>query len=616
MDVTNIENVNISWEAYSTPAFDLTDVSNATVNLLATKTGFLGNANFTEVGENNISVGTGITGVVKIDGIEDASITATVAKTLTVGSTTPADGLVTIDAGAAKTVTVVGGDELVVTALSATSVSLTTAFDSADLTLGVDSTVVLDGASDAQATIRSDADIAVELTAALELEQITLDGDGEITLDFADSPDISGVKIVNGKAIILAGAAGTPLDLDEVEHTSITFETAFAADSTITAATNSDFVFETNAAADELDIVLTADNDTSGDAITLTFEVSQTATIDTAVSTTTDFETLNLVFDGTADLTADKIAAGTGTVNISSNDDYDVTVGSIAAGTVDASTMTTDLTLTQTAAAAMSVILGSGTNDINLVGTTHDSSVIGDSGDDDVSFLTTTGTAAALLGNGDNTVSAAALTSGGLSVIVGSGDDTVTVDSLTFGEVRLTLGNGDNTVNFDPGTLAGATLSVLAGTGDDTFNFDSAAAVATVAADNISIDLGLGSNTVSFSGGASTIDLTAGTVSFSNVDILAFGGQATNVTLDAALLNGASFTLKGDGTLTDRVVVEVDVAGAYDFSTLGIDGTNAKAFGGLNITGSSGNDTITGSEGTDLINTGNGTVIPPFLTAV
>jgi len=284
----------------------------------------------------------------------------------------------------------------------------------------------------------------------------------------------------------------------------------------------------------------------------------------------------------------------------------DLTVSSIAAETIDASGMTTDLTLTQAAAADITVSLGSGDNDINLIGTSHENTVTGGDGDDDISFLTDTGTAAALVGGGENVIAATSITSGELIVTSGSGDDTVTADKFTSAEISLTLGDGDNTINLDPGTLAGTELTAVTGNGEDTVKFDSANAVASHADDVFTFTLGTGTDTLDFSGGASTIDLTAGSITFDGLDVIEFGGQSSNVTLDGVHLAGKTITLKGDGTVTDTVEVDLDTAGTYDFSSISIDGTIAKAFGGLNIDGGTGADIITATDGNDDIASGGG----------
>ena len=55
MDVTNVENINIDWDAFGTPDVDLANVIGATVSLSSDKSGYLGHANFTNVDRNNIS---------------------------------------------------------------------------------------------------------------------------------------------------------------------------------------------------------------------------------------------------------------------------------------------------------------------------------------------------------------------------------------------------------------------------------------------------------------------------------------------------------------------------------------------------------------------------------
>jgi len=603
MDVTNVENININWDAFGSPDIDLDNISgSSTVTLSSSKTGYLGNANFTNVGETNISLGAGVTGTVEIDEAEDNTITNTVAETLNI---TTADGTIVVNAGAAETVLLSGADNATIVATSADDITVQNAFDTLDLTVGVDADVLLDGASDAVITLRSEADVQLDVNGTFEAETITLAGAGAITLDFAQAADVNGLELVNGGAIILADNFGAASTISDVTHTSITAEASLGADSTVTANDGVSLVFEDDIVND-LTLVLASADDSSSDSATITVEVTQAGTIDVASSTTTDFETLTLIGDGSSDITMSaKVDVADGTLVLQSPTN-DLTISAGIAGTVDATAMTTDLTYDQSGAADATVVLGSGDNDVSLAGTSHESTITGGDGDDNVDFATTTGTAAALLGNGDNVVDVLSVTSGDVIVTTGSGDDVITIDSLTSGEVVVNAGDGDNTIDMDPGTLAGAEVVVNAGNGDDTFEFDSANAVATSATESIAIDLGTGTNTLSFAGMASTIDLTAGSFSVAGLNTIAFGGNSDDVVFDGSFLTGQDYRLTGDGDVTDLVFVDHDSAGTYDYSTLQLDGTIAKALGGMDIDGHSGNETITGSDGNDTIDTGDG----------
>jgi len=607
MDVANVENVIIDWDAFGTPDIDLDNVSGATVTLTSDKSGYLGNANFDKVESNAIVTGAGVTGTVTVDGIEDASVTVANATELDIGSGTAADGTITVDAGVAETVTVVGADDVVMTANSAETITVNTAFDTADITVGVDVSLEADGASDASVTLRSSAteEVQVVVGTTWQGESIEIAEGSNIELDFTDSSDISGLTVTNGGKIILADGMDAATTLTGVEHTVITAEDTLGAASTLTANDGLNLVFEediTNA----VDIVLKSSADSANDSATVTFEKTTTAAIDLAVATNTDFENVTIIADGTADITLNSVVATGNTVTLQSPTN-DLTVTGIAAETVNAQAMTTDLTLTQSAAADMTVALGSGTNDVTLAGTSHESTVIGGDGKDTVTLVTSTGNASILAGGGNNVLSVASLSSGDGFISAGAGDDTLTLGKMTSAEVSVDLGDGDNEVTLAPGTLAGAEITLTLGTGDDTVKLDDAndTTIETVAADEIVITFGTGTDTLDLSG-VTTADLTAGTFTASGLEVIEFGGKAAGVTFDGAFLNGQSYILKGDGDVTDLAKVALDTKGTYDFSDLAIDGTIAKAMGGLNITGNAGADTITGTDGGDTIDTGTG----------
>lgn len=607
MDVTNVENINIDWDAYGTADVDLDNVTGSTVTLTSDKTGYLGNANFDNVEGNAVATGAGVTGVVTVDGIEDSTVTSSVASELDIGTGTAADGTITVNAGAAETVTLVGADDAVIVANSAETITVNTAFDTADITVGVDVDLEADGASDSTITLRSSAteEVQVVVGTTFEAETLVVADGSNIELDFTDSADINGLTVTNGGNIILASDMGTASTISDVEHILITAEDTFAAASTITAADDLNILFEediTNA----VDVVLKSTADSGNDSATVTFEKTTTAAIDFAVATNTDFENVTIVADGSADITLNSVVATGNTVTLQSPTN-DLTVSAIVAETVDAASMTTDLTLTQVTAGDMTVALGSGDNSVTLAGTTHENTVVGADGDDTITLVTSEGNASILAAGGDNTLSVASITSGDAFVSAGAGDDTLTLGKMTSAEAAVQMGDGDNEVTLLPGTLAGAEITITTGTGDDTINFDDAnnANIVMTASDEIVLTLGTGTDVLDFSA-VTTADMTAGTFTASGLETIEFGSVATNVTLDGAFLNGESYLLRGDGTVADLAVVHLDVAGSYDFSDLQIDGTIAKAMGGLNITGNASADTIIGTDGGDTIDTAEG----------
>jgi len=610
MDVTSVETINIDWQGFGTPDIDLDNVSGATVVLSSSKVGYLGNANFDNVSENNVSTGAGVTGTVTVDGAENMTVTSTVADTIDIGTGTAADGLITVNAGAAETVNITGADDVVLVAPSAEAITIDTAFDTADLTLGASGDLTLQGATDATVVIRgetAETNIDLDVQASMTLETITLEGDATIDLDFADDADLSGLDLNNGGAVRVASAPAAAMDIDKVEADLITWETAIAADSTFTGLDGHNYLFEADNGANTLGLVLTTTNDGDADEITLTFEVTQASTFDGAVATNTDFETMNIIADGADDITLGGVDAGTGTVTLQSPTN-DLTITNLTAGSVDASTVSTDLVVTQTAAADMAVEVGDADTTFTFKGTSHENSIVLGDGDSTIIFATNTGTAAVVAGDGEVTATAGSLNSGGFTFIGGNGDNAITVDSLTSGSVVITTGDGDNQVDMAPGTLAGAEVSIVFGSGDDEVEFDLGATVTIDADTEIVMNFGTGTDTLDFSaiGGAYTADLTGGTFTAEGLDVIALGANATLVNFDGAFLSGETYTITGAGTVAEQLVVTHDKAGTYDYSGLQLDGTISKATGGLNISGHSGNDIITGTSSGDTIDTGNG----------
>jgi hypothetical protein len=672
MDVTNVENINIDWDAFGTPDVDLDNVTGATVTLSSVKEGYLGNANFVNVGTNNISLTDGIVGDVNIGAAEDITIVADNAENVVVGNgggagsnTENADGTIDISANAADSVIVNGADDLTLSATAATSVDAG-ATATADITVGVDGDLTLDTAT-AEVTLQSTADVALDIQAGAAFDTLTLAGDNAVTLDFANAADLAGQEVINGGAIIVADEIAATNDFEDVEHTSITLEDdledSTSANAAMTVATGANIILEADMSDTNFyttTFETSTANDASSDSITVTSEADQSGALifDT---TDQDFETVNIVADSETavtgtDITFAEINAGTGTVNLTSTAN-DVEFTDVEASKVNATAAAGAFVMASDDNADMEIQGAAGDNDVTFTGAaSNEVTVIGQDGDDSVAVVTTDGVASAVLGEGDNSVtatgvlvtggqlsvtagsgnddvtadaattgdlyaslgdgtntfSAAGLTTGEAVYVGGAGDDTVTATSLTTGTVNLTLGDGDNSVTLD-GTFAGVDVDATAGTGDDTLALDAD----TTSTDNINFDFGTGTNTLDLSS-----DITAGTLTFTGLDVIDINSDAGTAIVDGALLNGASYTLKGDGTQTDQLQVQIDATAAtdFDFSSLQIDNTVTDAMGGLTIddandtdstyvltggadtiTAGAGDNTITGGAGADII---------------
>jgi len=606
MDVTNVENINLDWDAYATPDVDLDNVSGATVTVSSTKNGYLGNLNVTNAGDNSIVAGAGVTGRVDIEAIEDATVTADNARVVDIGGTTAADGSLTVNAAAASNVTVNGGDDVVINAAAATEINLTnTSLDTATITVGDDVDLLIDS-SGGEYTLSSATDVTITMSTSTDYDTITLAGDGAITLDFSDSTDLNGNTIVNGGVIKLGDDAAGAIDLDEISHTSLVYEVAQTT-GTHTIANNANITLEADLNA-AVTWALTTANDGDSDTISLTIEDDQAAAIAFDGATNTDFETVNIVANAAAgsgvDLTLADVQATGNTVNLTS-DTNEVTISAFSAETVDASAVAGDFVLTGGATNEdVTIVGGTSKNTYDLLATTADVTVVSSGNvNDTVTLDTTTGAASLILGDGTNTVNGNSITDGDVSIIGGSGVDTINLTGLaatTAVSVQTLSGKDSVVLGGTVGSGADTDISILTGDGDDTITLG--ATTNMDASDSLTLDGGNGDDTLKF-GAVDLTDLDLATIS--NFEILE--ATSTSANIDASLLNGEDYLIKGTGTATETLTATMDKKGTVDLSSLTFDGTIAKAIGGITLAATSGNDTITASSGNDTIDLDDGT---------
>ncbi|MGE4420239.1 MAG: beta strand repeat-containing protein [Sulfurimonas sp.] len=617
MDVTNVENINIDWDAFGTPDIDLTNVTGATVTLSSDKSGYLGHANFDNVDRNNIVVGDGVTGDVTVDTTVDSTIDAGNAKTLTV---TAADRDLTVNANNSETVTIAAAndvDNLTVSATNATALTVD-ANRAADVTVGKNADLTMTGTADY--TIQSTADVQLDVAAGAAFDTLAIAGDNAVTLSFANAADIAGQTITNAGVIRVEDELAATVDYTDIEATSIVLEALQTANATeITTVNGANFVLELgNGVADTVTFAVTTADDSSADEITVELQDDTAAALDFNEAADEDFETVNIIANATVsatavDLTIASILAGTNKVVLSAAEN-DVTVTVATAGEVDASEVTGNFVITQNNTDTdMLIIGGKAKNTVDFDGAvTAESTFVGNATSDaidNITFDTTTGDAVAMVYGGNNIVDAAAITDGQLTVVAGSGNDTVTATgtSLKHGTLSLQLGDGNNSVTFDMdgARTTGMTASITTGTGNDSIEITAA----TEAEDDITIDLGTGTNTLTIT----SVDLSLGTQSITGVDVIAIGSSDTAAVVNATLLDGSSITLTGDSTTTDHLAVAITGSDTtVDFSGMTIDNTIDKAIGGLeitakagvanNITATHGDDNIIGNTGVDTIN--------------
>ena len=608
MDVRNVENINVNWDAFSTADLDLDNVVGATVTISSEKAGFNGNVNLTNVSSNAFVAGSGMTGAVDVQGIEDSSIVANFARSLAVGGTDAADGSLSVEASTASTVSITGGDDLTIDAQAARAITIaSTGLDTADITVGVNTNLTSDGTSSI-VTLRSDETIEVEVVNGTVFEELLVVGAGSVTLDLADTSDFTGDTITGAAVVKLSDDAGGAFDGEDFDTALVQYEsTQTTGVHTYSSGANIQADVDFGAA---VTFATSNSNDGSNDEITLTTKAAQTGLLFN--TTDRDFELVNLNVDAVAALTLAAVTANTdGQVNIASN--QNLTITAITAGTVDASTVAKTLTVTGHAG-DQTIVAGTSVNTATFAGTTHDSAYVGGAANDTVTFVNTTGDLSAIMYAGVNSVTANALTTGTAYISGGAGNDTIDASALTTGTLIAELGDGLNTVTVDLAAGVTGTVSIVGGSGNDSVT-------ATVSTGSLISSLGAGVNSLTaaaltsgslvYTGGAgndtiATTDLVTGTQivdagdGINSLDTnlttgtLTYVGGAGNdtVTADAGTTGTMTINL-GDGVLNTATVAlttgKVTVVGGSGADTMTI---TALTTGTLSIEGGSGNDTI------------------------
>ncbi len=602
LDITNVETINIDWQRLSSATIDLENVSGATVSLTSARASFTGNVTFNNTGTNNISVGAGVDGTLTVDAIEDASIAATVADTVTV---TNVDGDVTINAGAAETISVAGApDTVTLTALSADDITVGGAWDEATLTLGVDADVALTGATDGIATINSDSDIEITIEAST-FEELTFGGSGTINAIFDDIADLDGLTVSNAGGTIEIASVSTA-DLSLVSAEEIIF--ASGADADLTVADGISIGFD-EAVTGTFNFLVSEDEDSGSNSINVSLGGTGAYSVSFDSDVDQDFEDVTITIEPGAAFDTDDnyvinevnstATAATELTFISTDEDVNVVVSSLNAAELDASGVAGAFSFTQDSAREIVVIGAAGGGTATFVATTQDVEFTnaGD-GDNVISLATTTGSVYINLAGGDNTINqAGALAGGSFDITSGDGDDTLNLTGGT-GDVTFALGGGDDTLVL--GASAGnLTIDGSLGAGDDSLTFETGDS----AAGTIAIDFGAGDDTVTFG----TADFRDADITFTGLETIVVT-SADTVFLDSLVLDGKGYTLEDNGDAGGAATATIDVliqtgADSFDGSSLVISENISNAFLGLDITTSNGGDdtTIIGTTGSDRI---------------
>lgn len=634
-NITNIEKVNLDWDAFGTATYNLTNVKGAkTVTLTSSKVGYLGNATVTNANAIDLVAGAGTVGTFNASGFKTGSVDTGSAKTVVVdGSTTNSNN---------ESITVTVGD-----AATSVSVGVTNGFKAATVNAGKATTIDINDAGNttdttaltvnANATITSSTQLLGALTlTASDTNKISLSTIGaSLTVKGTGAVEITANGALTGETVTNGMDAGSTLTLKEntagalnlakVQATTIELTAAKTAADTVANGANLKY------SAAGTDVRVTVGGTGTADAVTA--EVTA-ATVDDLISA--GVETLTIKANATqvsgADITiAIADTGGANTIKLTGTND--VTVGTLngAAGTLDASALAGDLVVGATGAVSTSVKGGTGKLNFTYSGTTQDGVAIGQSADDTVTANgVNTGSMTAILGDGKNTVSATGLQSGTLVVTGGSGIDTVTAGAaLTTGVINLNLGDGANVINLDDAAGAG-TREVTTGGGDDTLTFTGGLDDAN---DVLKWTAGAGNDTLVLA--TEGADISGSKVTLSSVETIKVATDTdtdlttATATLAASNLSGSTLTvkaasydannsiaIKGAATTTtiDLSGVTIDQSITAGIARVYIDAaantTTSQTITGTAvadwITGGDKADTIFGGKGEDVITGGEG----------
>lgn len=628
-NITNIENVNLDWNAFGAASYDLENVTGAKqITLTSSKVGYLGDATVANAKGNSITAGAGTVGTLTVTGVTSAGATINAEKAVGVSVTgTGTSAKATVTAGANTTsVTTSALANATIDAGKATTVSVTDVNASSQTTLTVNANAAITNAITGKLTLNAADGNKVSLTNAIGAE-MTVGGAGNVELTVI-------ANALEAKTLVNAKTAGTLTvktadtngeDVSKIQASVIEFTAAQAGSTTVA---NGQTV-KYSAAAGAIDIVTAGD----GKADVVNAIVTKNQNSLTVDSTT---ETLKLgveaatLVSGTdltiGTLTLEKAAGATGIANkVIIEGALDLALTSVVAADknnlVDATKLAGDLTVGT--ASDVQIAGGTGKLAVTSTGATTEVAVVGQSADDTVTASVTTGAVSAVLGDGKNTVTAAALTTGTVVVNSGSGDDTVAVGgaagagTITSGVVNLNLGNGKNDVTVRTTTTSTAKVTVVTGEGADTVTFGGT----TLAGANLSINTGAGADTLKLDDGT---DLTLGTVTLAGIETIVInnGTDADNAKLQAATLSGQSYVIKASAGTAATAATGFTVTGKADTTTIDLSGLSisrdltsnvnevtinaSTAAQGVSITGTNVKDLITGSAHNDTITVSKG----------
>ncbi|UCE59570.1 MAG: calcium-binding protein [Phycisphaerales bacterium] len=417
------------------------------------------------------------------------------------------------------------------------------------------------------------------------------------------SPTLTAIEVLN---ITDFGTAATTL-----AGTGLTGVT----DINIASSTNTN-VFTVNALANAVNVGLTqqaigatfgfATAATSGaaDSITASFNGLTAGTLTLTTGTTNGFETLNIASNTAASVVADIVMNGTTLTSVGVSGDADFTqTATLDANvtTVNCSTATGDVILTQTNAGVFTYTGGAG-DDTIILGATYGTTDTLDGGANDD---TLGGTTAVL---GGTTVAQSNVTN--FEKLRVSDAHTTALNVSHFGsinEVILDLGSNAGTI-----TNAATGFAVTSGTRAGAANVGAGTLGVTIAGSGVSDTLTCTLNDAEQAGvvtftGAETVNLV------SNLDLdgsAADSGTAGQNTFSAALIlavtaSNEKVVITGTEQMNLTGAVTADQIDASGFTEPLIMGA-ACTTSGVIVTGGSGADTLFGSSGADIVSGGAG----------
>jgi len=409
--------------------------------------------------------------------------------------------------------------------------------------------------------------VAVTTKAAIDIANVTVNGDVEVTVTTAT--DVALIGAAASTVTFIEGAAQVT-EMTVTGDVTLSLDAGDADGDTVTGATSVELTASAASAFDftGLGATITLDDNFGGstsadfaDAASVTLGEAQTGTLVFAGDATNDTNTL--------------------TVNTA----FDVTSIDVQDNGLTTTIAVTDAVTVSTLVATGEDVVLTGSSDVE-VGTSDAAEFDATAFTGDLEYTTTVG-AAIVGGTGANTIVTADADSGYTGQ---DGVDAVDASALSSNTLAVVLGGGADTLTLDGANLTTATVAATFGAGTDTL---------------ILVD------------GTDTSNATLTLSGLENILIEENNGSDVSATISASTLTGTSYTIEAEDTNTSGDVgdLTVDVATTdltIDLSSLTLTNVTTTTIdassnaASTTITGTTAVDTITGSGNGDTINAGAG----------